>query len=132
MMRERLRPLGVMWYEEAGTVHVSKYRRTADDRLVTISEKTGMVGSPAVTDDGIRVQTLLDPRLRLDTQFRVESSVLDRAASGDAVNERAAELDGGTWKITELEHRGDNREGDYLTVITGTPLNEVTIIGGAF
>ena len=123
MMRERLRPRGIEWYEEDGVIRFSRYRRTGDDRTVTISERTGMIGTPAVTDDGIRVSTLLDARIRLDTRFRVESSVLDDAASGDAINERAGELRGGTWKVVRLEHAGDNRLGEFRSVLEGRPLD---------
>ena len=122
MMRERLRPLGIEWYEEDGVIRFSRYRQTADDRVVTIAERTGMIGTPTVTDDGVTVTTLLDPRLRLDTQFRIESAVLDKAASGDALNERAGELEGGTWKVVEIEHAGDNRLGTFNTRVTGRPV----------
>lgn len=125
MMTERLRPLGIEWYEENGVIRFSRYRMTQDDRPegITISEHSGMIGVPTVTDDGIRVSTLLDARIQLDTRIQIESTVLQQAASGDAINERAAELDGGFWKVVELEHRGDNREGEYMTTMEGRPLN---------
>lgn len=126
MMQERLRPLGIEWYEENGVVRFSRFGRTGDDRGggVVISERTGMIGVPTVTDDGIRVTSLLDARIHLDTRISIESAVLNQAASGDAINERAAELDGGFWKVIELEHRGDNREGEFSTTMEGRPLRQ--------
>lgn len=125
MMQERLRPLGIDWYEEDGVIYFSAYRKSADDRLdgVLISERSGMIGTPTTTDDGVRVRTMLDPRLRLDTRFRIESSVLDRPAAGDAVNEAAAELANGTWKIISVTHSGDNRLGSYESSVDGRPLD---------
>ena len=126
MLTHRLRPLGLEWYEDAGVVRISKIRETADDRPqgVTISEQSGMIGSPTTTDDGIRVRTLLDPRLTLDARVRVLSRVLADAASGDAVNEAATEVaDGQMFKVIEFEHAGDNREGDFVTTIEARPVS---------
>lgn len=127
MLRERLRPLGIEWYEEDGVVRFSKIRASVDDRIegVVISERTGMLGSPTETDDGVTVRTLLDPRLRLDTRIRIESSVLDRGASGDAENIRAGEvtLPGTVFKVVEVTHEGDNREGPFETTVQARPLD---------
>ena len=124
-MQSLLRPLGVEWYEEDGVVFFSAYRKSADDRLdgVVVSEKSGMISSPTVTDDGVRIRTLLDPRIRLDTRFRIESSILDRAASGDAINESAAELQNAVWKVIAITHAGDNRLGEYVSELQGRPLD---------
>ena len=120
-----LRPHNIRWYEDNGVVRFTRIGQSSDDRRgadsVRISEQTGMVGSPSVTDDGIRVRTLLDPRLGLDTRIRVESAVLTRAASGDRANERAVEQTG-DYKIVTLVHQGDNRMGDFYTDIEARPI----------
>lgn len=125
MITFRLEPFGLNWYVENGVVYITRYRQTQDDRPegVTISERTGMIGTPTVTDDGIRVRTLLDPRLSLDSRITVESTVLGSAASGDAANLRATELAGGTFKVVELTHAGDNRGGQFDTLIEGRPID---------
>ena len=126
MLSERLRPLGIEWYEDSGVVRFSRFRTSSDDRTsgVVVSERTGMIGSPTVTDDGVRVAMLLDARMRLDTRIRIETqaSVVDRGASADAVNERAQELLGGVWKVIEVLHAGDNRDGEYRTTVEGRPV----------
>ena len=125
LLTHRLQPLGLEWYEDAGVVRISRILQTADDRPqgITISEQSGMIGSPTTTDDGIRVRTLLDPRLTLDTRVRVESRVLADAASGDAVNEAATETSSGQmYKVIEVEHSGDNREGSYESIIEARPV----------
>ena len=111
MLTERLRPLGLEWFEDdGGIVRISRIQQTADDRPqgVIISEATGMIGTPTVTDDGLRVRSVLDARLRLDTRCRVESVV--------------AEVSDRTWKVIENEHAGDNREGEYTTIVELRPL----------
>ena len=110
-----LRPYGLHWYIENGEVKLSKYRKPVDDRPagVTVSEGTGMIGTPTITDDGVRIKTLLDPRLSLGSTVNVQSDVL---------GSEGGELHGSTWKVIELTHIGDNREGAFETTIEGRPV----------
>lgn len=109
---------GLRWYEEDGTIRISRINESQDDRLdgILISERTGMIGAPGITTgdtnadrnkNGIIVRTLLDPRIRLDTRVRVESSILDEITP---------------YKVASLIHQGDNRGGTYETEIEGKPI----------
>ena len=121
-----LEPYGVSWYEEDGTVRFTRLQASADDRPdgVTISENTGLIGTPTRTDDGIRFKTLLDHRLKLDTVVTVQAfaAVLRAGSGGGGTNERAAELEGARWKVVEVVHGGDNREGEFYTQVEGRPV----------
>ena len=114
-LNEFLRPYGLHWYIENGEVKLSAYRKPADDRPVgvTVSEGTGMIGTPTITDDGVRIKTLLDPRLSLGSTVQVQSDVL---------GSQEGELHNSSWKVIELTHAGDNREGTFETVVEGRPL----------
>ena len=116
LLTQLLRPLGVEWYEDNGVIRFSRRGMSTDDRVVVISEGSGMIGSPTITDDGIKIRTLLDPRLGLDSRIRVDSRVRGRAASGDAANQRVFEASG-DHKVLTLVHQGDNREGDFFTEV---------------
>lgn len=104
-----LQPHGLRWYEDNGVIRITKQGTSTDDRPqgVLINRRSGMIGSPTITDDGIRVRSLLDVRLRLDTRVRVESELVDM---------------GQLWKVVEITHQGDNREGEYETIIEANPL----------
>ena len=60
-------PHGIEWFEEKGVVKFSKTRAQGDGAsIIDISERTGMVGTPALEfdDDGgvsVKVRTLLNP-----------------------------------------------------------------------
>jgi len=96
------------WYEEDGAIYVMARGQSTEGPSATlrISERTGMVGTPTVMDDGVRVRTLLDHRVRLNTRFSLESVVVD---SGD-------------YHVVSYEHRGDNRGGGWYTDIEGRPV----------
>lgn len=108
-----LQPFDLRWYEDNGVIRITKQGFSTDDRPegVLVNQRSGMIGSPTVTDDGIRVKSLLDARLRLDTRIRVESELVDP---------------GERWKVVEVTHQGDNREGAYETIVEAHPLEDVS------
>ena len=116
LLTQLLRPLEVEWYEDNGIIRFSRRGMSTDDRVVMISEDSGMIGSPTITEKGIKVRMLLDPRLGLDSRIRVESRVRGRAASGDAANQRVFEASG-EHKVLSLVHQGDNRGGEFFTEV---------------
>lgn len=115
MITWRLNPLGIEWYEENGVVRFNRFSQTADDRPqgFVVSERTGMVGTPTVTDDGVEVRTILDPRFALDVRFRIDSAEVEEASR--------------PWKCVAVRHHGDNREGPFETVANGKPIGFSTL-----
>lgn len=123
-----LAPYEVLWYEDNGIIRFTRQGMSNDDRggsgggVLSVSERTGMVGSPRTTTDGIVVTTLLDHRIGLDTRMQVKSEILSFAAGGDAANARAIETSSGVWKVITVSHTGDNRDGSYFTECELRPL----------
>lgn len=111
------------WYEENGIVKLRKPGEAprATPSTLVINQATGMVGSPSITDDGIRVQTLLDHRVQLESIINVESNILQLSAGGTSEESRRQTIRG-PWKVIEVEHTGDNRDGDFLTLIEARPI----------
>ncbi len=110
-----LNPRGLRWYEDNGKIRIAKNQSAAPDRpsgVVVISEKTGMIGTPTLTDEGAKIETLIDHRLELEGVVEVQSEILNEGPN--AVNPRALETIG-NHKIIGLRHSGDNREGDFKT-----------------
>jgi len=105
-----LLPYGLTWYEQAGEIDVFErgipHLQTA---MIAISQDTGMVGTPTITDEGIRVRTLLDHRIRVDGKFSVES-------------EYYTEVSGTVYQVVSVEHHGDNRVGGWYTDVEGRPV----------
>lgn len=107
-LRTILKDANVRFYIDGGVVYfTSPGRPTRGPRLrFVISQESGMVGTPTVTDDGIRIRTLLDHRIYLGATVRVVSL-------GESVGE---------YKVVEIEHSGDNRQGEFISLIEGRPL----------
>ena len=74
--------------------------------VVAISEATGLIGTPKneslafVGGDAVRIETVLDPRIKLESYIDLRS--------------RFAES--GIYRVQEIEHRGSNIDGDFKTI----------------
>ncbi|MDE2848199.1 MAG: hypothetical protein OXO51_15970 [Gemmatimonadota bacterium] len=108
-----VKPYDLTYYETDGVIGVTRIGSSADDRPqgVQVNERTGMIGTPTVTDKGIRLDTLLDPRLKIDTRVRIESLILEDDERGNQA-----------YKVVALVHQGDNREGPFNTVAELRPV----------
>ncbi len=121
LLNKVLRPININFYEENNSISFSSVGSAPNEFEFLISQNTGMVGSPSITDEGVKVKSLLNPRLNVNRRIRVVSDVLQRAPDGDAQNAKASEQEG-VYKITKVAHKGDNREGDFVTEIDAVPL----------
>lgn len=69
--------------------------------------KTNIIGSPSVIDSGLNFSVQMNPDITLQTLVHVESeTVNDLTTSGNYV-------------AVNVNHRGDNRQGDFITQIRG-------------
>ena len=101
-----LRKRGVEWYEENGVIHFSKRsQQRRGTSSITVDITKGLVGSPTVTDKGIRIRMLSNPSVELGCRLVVDS-----------------ELVNGSYKVIELTHRGDSRENKFTTECRCIPL----------
>lgn len=76
-------------------------------QVAVISPETGMIDTPTITDNGVRVSTLLNPEIRPNHRVKVESSVIEMNAAN------------GIYRVTECTFSGDNRDGDFRVDVTG-------------
>ena len=75
--------------------------------MILVSPETGMVGTPTITDNGIKVKALLNPDARPNRLVKVQSEVLRMNRKGD------------TYRISQLDFSGDNQQGDFIMNIHG-------------
>lgn len=70
----------------------------AEGDVLHISESSGLVGAPELTDAGVRLRVVLEPRVRPQQRISVHSVLVP-----DAVGE---------FRVVRIEHRGDTGESD--------------------
>lgn len=75
--------------------------------MILINAQTGMIGTPTITDNGIKVKALIQPDARPNRQMKVESEQLKMNKKGEK------------YRISEVDFSGDNQEGDWTMSLTG-------------
>lgn len=75
--------------------------------IVLISPETGMIDTPTLTDNGVKVSALLNPEIRPNRRVRIESETLEMNAEG------------GEYRVSQCAFVGDNREGDFTVIVHG-------------
>lgn len=81
-------------------------------QMVVLNSQSGLIDSPAVTDNGIRASALLNPDIRPNRPVKVESEMLQmNGASGTL------------YRIGACTYTGDNRDGDFRVDFHGETIN---------
>lgn len=74
---------------------------------VVLTPETGLVGTPTITDNGIKVSALLNPEIRPNRRVQVKSQVLEMNAAD------------GMYRVSSVRFHGDNMTGEFLADIVG-------------
>jgi hypothetical protein len=75
--------------------------------VVLISPETGMIGTPAITDNGVRVSALLNPGIRPNRRVQLKSETLEMNG------------DDGMYRVTSASYSGNNMDGEMKVDIAG-------------
>ena len=108
------RRAGVTWFEDDGVVRFNKTGQPQMDATsLSLSPLVGLIGSPAVTEQGVRCRSFLQPLARVGGIISLQSENVS-----------------GRYKIAAVSHLGDNWDGDFVTeydlrVIEGAPVNAI-------
>jgi len=104
-----------------------KHSSSLKQEAVVLNTKTGLVGSPVLTAEGVNVKMLLNPQLKIGSILQIESSLIQR----EALQQQDTEVNGNTesngshatlasngiYRVIALEHVGDNRGNDWYTTV---------------
>ncbi|TAY66557.1 hypothetical protein ELG88_09825 [Rhizobium leguminosarum] len=75
--------------------------------VVLITPETGMIGTPAITDNGVRVSALLNGEVRPNRRVQLKSETLEMNG------------DDGMYRVTSASYSGNNMDGEFKVDITG-------------
>lgn len=75
--------------------------------MVILSQDTGLVGVPTITDNGVRAKALLNPEIRPNRRVQIKSKILEMNGEG------------GVYRVSQANFTGNNMDGEFLVEITG-------------
>jgi hypothetical protein len=110
---------------------------------VVLNSKTGMIGTPEATDDGVEVTCLLNPNIRIGTRVQINNRDINTTfiehqgfPQLDALEFPASVTSDGIYRVIVAEHEGDTRERHFYSRLTclaidktARPINSVKAFG---
>ncbi len=87
------------------------------DEIIKLSGKSGLIGMPEQTEEGIQATCLLNPLLDLNKMIAIDLSSIQRQKAGKE-NEIKNIEGSGIFKIIKLTHKGDSRGDEWYTEFT--------------
>lgn len=125
MARQVSDTVGSTWSIQQGEVQVIPLTKYLPGDIVEINSLTGMIGIPELTDEGVRVRTLLNPRLRIGarvrlnnkdiTQLDIKSIVPFNVRVGKLFQAPLANAADGLYRVYTLDHSGDTRGNEWYS-----------------
>lgn len=87
--------------------------------IVPVSQFTGMVGQPEITEQGADVVVRMNPKIKIGGRFEIKSEY-KTFNFNNAYYQDIKESDGlGVYRIFRINHTGDTHGDDWNTKITG-------------
>lgn len=88
-----------------------------DDPILEIRQDNGMIGSPELTEVGVKVKSLLLPQLKLSRRIEVKS-ISAKINIGNLIFRKIpATIGEGVYRADKIQHVGDTRGNDWFTNI---------------
>ena len=103
---------GALFYVCDRKINMVKPMDLPVSEIVSLSPRSGLVGTPEQTEDGIKGLCLLNPLLNLNTLVHVSNEFVQQEAS-------LGGLSTGVYKIISLRHVGDSRGDEWHTEFIG-------------
>lgn len=109
----------------------------APGERVVLTSKTGMIGTPQQTNEGINIKCLLNPRIKIGGLVEIDNASIERLKINLTVPNSAANIpapitDDGVYYVLVAEHQGDTRGVEWYTTliclntdVSSNPINSV-------
>ena len=105
-LAELLHPRGVTWAEHDEQLVFSSREVPLQGTVIAVGPQTGLVGTPSLTDDGVKASALLDAGYQVGGQVELQSQVA-----------------AGLFRIRKLLHRGDLYAETFQSELTLVPVS---------
>lgn len=134
---------GFTWSIQDGAIVFISQNTYLPGTAVVLTSKTGMIGTPQQTIEGIMCKCLLNPKLKIHGRVKIDNKSiqaykLNFQVPGSPANTPVPLTNDGTYYILVAEHFGDTRGTDWYTALqtlnidaSSNPLNSVQVGHGS-
>jgi hypothetical protein len=134
---------GFAWSIQDGALVFLSQGQYLPSQAVVITSKTGMIGTPQQTTEGIDVKCLLNPNIKVHGRIQLNNASIaqmkiDFFVPGSAINTPSQISNDGMYYALVVEHSGDTRGTDWytnlrlLTVnVSANPIDSIQVGNGS-
>lgn len=130
LLRRETQGLGATWSIQNGKVNIIPLTKYLPGEAVVLTSKTGLIGRPEQTQDGIRLTCLLNPKIVVGGLVQIDNASINLTVNPDGTNvsvpyNRWAGLQvlantsaDGKYRVYVIEHEGDTRGQPFYSHLT--------------
>lgn len=119
-LRQSAEASGTTWSVQDGKLQFVSLTSVLPNQAVLLTSKTGLVGTPEQTNDGIKAKCLLNPMLKIGVRVKINEEDVNEAKlpdsdKNDSANKPADISKDGIYRLLVVEHSGDTRGNDWYS-----------------
>lgn len=129
MARDQMRNLsvttGTRWSIQNGKIIAIPLTGYLPGQAVVLNSKSGMIGVPEATEDGIKVKCLLNPMIRIGTRIQINNVDINSTTVKEqgfpqytSLNFPATVTNDGFYRVLVCEYEGDTRGQPWWSDLT--------------
>lgn len=112
------------WSIQNGKVVVISRTAYLEGEVVVLNSRTGLIGVPEATNNGVTARCLLNPNIKIGTRVRIANSDINQTTVRSQgfprysdINFFASVTADGIYRVLVVEHQGDTRGQEWYTDI---------------
>ncbi|HWI02399.1 MAG TPA: hypothetical protein VNT52_00975 [Acidimicrobiales bacterium] len=118
VLRQNAESTGATWSIQDGRVQFLPRTGLLPSQAVVLNSKTGLVGQPEQTTDGIKFRALLNPLLRIGARVMIDEADVARAKIDPSGKDKPANKPAdvsrdGVYRLLAVEYVGDTHGQDW-------------------
>ncbi len=122
-LRQSAEASDTSWSIQDGKLQFVSATGALPNQAVVLNSKTGLIGQPEQTNDGITARCLLNPSLKIGGRVKINEQDVAVAklpdTKKDAQANKPADISAdGFYRILVIEHTGDTRGNDWYSNLT--------------
>lgn len=136
-LRQSAQSSNADWSVQDGQLQVVPLRGLLPTQAVVLNSKTGLIGTPEQTNDGITIKCLLNPLLKIGGKIIVDNKDIEMATISENKTSKSGEkkqpadkpatiADDGAYKIIKIEYNGDSHGTDWYCDIVAVDIDQTT------
>lgn len=143
IVRAEVQNIGATWSIQNGKVNITPLTGYLPGEAIVLTSRTGMIGRPEQTQDGVRVRCLLNPKMQVGGLVKIDNKSINQTIavgaaalpggaqqpfnSRTAIEQYATISADGLYRIYVCEHRGDTRGQEWYTDLICLTVDPVTM-----